>query len=137
MPTLSQGHPCPQLFAKRHQISIGKDVCKDFLVKERKGKKDGKRKRKRKRVKYIQNSMIRGIDWFTNGIKKEIHEFSAIINTNSNVFPQTPFYSLCSLHLTSLFLKLSLATSLCYFCFLSALSFCSLLALSLNHLLLK
>jgi hypothetical protein len=32
MPTLSQGNPCPQLFAKRHQTPIGKDVCKDLLA---------------------------------------------------------------------------------------------------------
>jgi hypothetical protein len=39
MPTLFQGHPCPQLFAKRHQTSIGKDVCKD-LLEERKREGD-------------------------------------------------------------------------------------------------
>jgi hypothetical protein len=48
MPTLYQGHPCPQLFAKRHQTSIGKDVCKDRLV-ERKREEDGKREREGKR----------------------------------------------------------------------------------------
>jgi hypothetical protein len=32
MPNLSQGHPCPQLFAKRHQTPIAKDVCKDLLA---------------------------------------------------------------------------------------------------------
>jgi hypothetical protein len=29
---LSQGNPCPQLFEKRHQTSIGKDACKDLLA---------------------------------------------------------------------------------------------------------
>jgi hypothetical protein len=45
MPTLSQVHPCPQLFAKRHQTSIGKDVCKDLLAEREKGKEDGRRKK--------------------------------------------------------------------------------------------
>jgi hypothetical protein len=47
MPTLSQGRLCPQLFTKRHQTSIGKDVCKD-LLEERKGKEDGKRRESEK-----------------------------------------------------------------------------------------
>jgi hypothetical protein len=54
MPTLSQGHPCPQLFPKRHQTSIGKDVSKDLLEKER--EKEEKRKRREEEKKSIKNT---------------------------------------------------------------------------------
>jgi hypothetical protein len=39
---LSQGHPCPQFFAKRHQAFIGKDVYKDFVEKIARGTKNKK-----------------------------------------------------------------------------------------------
>jgi hypothetical protein len=50
MPTLSQGNPCPQLFPKRHQTSIGKDVSKDLLEKERKKEEKREEEKKRRRV---------------------------------------------------------------------------------------
>jgi hypothetical protein len=50
MPTLSQGHPCPQLFAKRHQTSIERMSAK-ISLQEEKGKKRKKEKRKRRRVR--------------------------------------------------------------------------------------
>jgi hypothetical protein len=58
MPTLSQGHPCPQLFTKRHQT---KDVCKDLLAESKKEEKRRREKRRRKRKeKCIHYSMKRG-----------------------------------------------------------------------------
>jgi hypothetical protein len=47
---LSQGHPCPQLFAKRQQTSIGKDVCKDrFADRKREGRWNEKEKKEKER----------------------------------------------------------------------------------------
>jgi hypothetical protein len=54
---LSQGHPCPQLFAERHQTSIGEDVCKDRLA-ERIREEDGKKKRRREREKREKRGEI-------------------------------------------------------------------------------
>jgi hypothetical protein len=45
---LSQGHPCPQLFAKRHQTSIGKDVCKDILAERKREGRWNMKEKKRK-----------------------------------------------------------------------------------------
>jgi hypothetical protein len=74
MPALSQGHPCPQLFAKRHQTSIGKDVCK-YRLAEKIGKKEKERKGRRKRKSSKERESKKHtifceeeIDWFTNGI---------------------------------------------------------------------
>jgi hypothetical protein len=68
---LSQGHPCPQLFAKRHQTSIGKDVHKDLLAERKREEKMEREREKRKREgeRKIYTAFCDGeIDWFTNGI---------------------------------------------------------------------
>jgi hypothetical protein len=49
---LSQGHLCPQLFAKRHQTSIRKDACKDLLADERKKGRKTERERENESKKH-------------------------------------------------------------------------------------
>jgi hypothetical protein len=53
MPSLSQGHPFSQLFAKRHQTFIGNDVCKDLLAEGKKEEKIEREREKRERESKI------------------------------------------------------------------------------------
>jgi hypothetical protein len=75
MPTF-QGHPCPQLFAKRHQTFIGKkDVCKGLNARR------GEREREIHTCFYQKmNQMIVRME-----CNREIHEFSSL-NTIALLF---------------------------------------------------
>jgi hypothetical protein len=69
---LSQGHPCPQLFAKRYQTSIGKDIHNDLFgrrnrkEREREKRKERERGRKREKVKIHAFFCEEDIDRFIN-----------------------------------------------------------------------
>ncbi len=111
----------PTNLCKETQTSMGKDVSKDLLAKERKGREDGKWKRKRRKREGKREcrhlSIKWGINWFTNGIKRRNAWVIKITKyKKQNVLPQT-LATLYSLSLSSS--KLSGSPTEIFFTFFS------------------